>query len=364
MLVSAVAGRSIVAYIVALVALGAEAGLTGFASFPEYAAFGPLNPVAALYTEDCSLLGVPIPEWLVPLLFNGLLAVLAGTAAAEALPHYRPMRSALLRGLILAATFFVASLLATWDLENPMGLRTPIPAVVTVARPIVLFAWVYACALIPVFGSYVPTGPPRDVFGRWVYPFLSARRWFQRDARAGLGFSLLVFATAIIAALLPVGILLTFGAARVSGRATLWLAASLLLLGTSIAAYALWAAVLAAWVAARREVSLAVVLGMLALNAVGVIYGIGYGFVRHLPSHPALVLASPGAAALALMHADDPTKWSRYPAEVAVIVSLAYSMAVGGAAVWYFNRARSRAGVPQPSRPQARGLAPGDGESV
>ncbi len=266
--------------------------------------------------------------------------------------HYRPKRSAWLRGLLLAGTSFLAFLMMGLWQTGAAGRQIygysggpPRSAVPPVIAALAL-VWVWACAFVPVFASYPPRPAAGGRLGKWMISPLSPRDWFQRDARAGPLFCLCLWAAGILGVFLPLGLALAIP--RTSGTGnwpsslpgpTWSLALALIVYALSIAAYASWGAALAAIVRARREVALATLMMMLLLNLFGLLYWMGYGIVRRVPRHPALVLASPPAAASALMAPRvRSSTWRHYGATEAAFFGLSYPALLWVSAYWYLSR--------------------------
>ncbi len=247
-------------------------------------------------------------------------------------------------------TFFLAFLMmGLWQtgaagrhLYSASLPRSSEPAIIAALA----LAWLWACAFVPVFASYPPRGAARGGLLRGVASGVSVRDWFARDARAGPVFCVCLWAAGILGVFLPLGLASAIPRTSWTGiwpavlTGPTWsLALALIVYALSIAAYASWGAALAAIVRARREAALATLMMMLVLNLFGLMYWVGYGVVRRVPRHPALVLASPPAAASALMttHARSST-WRHYGATEAALFGLSYPALLWVSAYWCLSR--------------------------
>jgi hypothetical protein len=119
---------------------------------------------------------------------------------------------------------------------------------------------------------------------------------------------------------------------------SLWpaLALALPIYALSIIAYAAWGTVLAIRFPYRREIALASVIIILAANSVGIIYILGYGAMRKPPRTPALVLASPPAAASTILAAGSRrSMFGGFRPTDAIIFGFGYSALLLAGAAWY-----------------------------
>ena len=341
-LVSALLRRSIGSQFVAFSAVGAEFLISVFLSSPlpvgggmdSHGVFNPVfGPMAGGF--DFNFLGAGIPPWLLPIPYAVLLTGLAGVAAAEAMAHHRPRRSALLRTLLLATTFFMAALLAPIAVAATIAPATPATAGYPTASytipPAVIagvLLWIYVCMLVPVFSSYPPTrraaGPRENPLAALLRP----DRWLLREAGAAPGYCLLVWVAGLA------GIFLVFGLAGFGGIVPTARILSLLDLapvvlavcGLSIFAYAFVGAACAVLSRMRRESAIVTALLILLLNSCALIYGAGAGVLRTVPRHPALVLSSPAAAVYAFVSSGTRNaRWGSFGESNALLYGLGYS---------------------------------------
>lgn len=359
-LISITAGRTTAAYAVTLVAIALE-------NFGSVLLMGPhldqpmclLNPALAPFADDPSFsfdfLGRQLSPWLIALPYHLLLTGLVLVSAAESMLYYRPKRSAWLRGLLIATTSFFAFLLMASALTGALTILPHIPHQSLMLA--LILTWVWTCALLPVFVSYPPPPGPRA----HLILLLSPRHWFRRHPTAGLGFCfclwvaglLGVFSAVFVAELaLPV-----FALSSLSYALPGPLLIALAIYALSILAYASLGIVLAVIHRARREVALATYLVILAINAFGVIYLAGHDVMRRPPTTPALVLASPAAAASTVLTSGRRGSiFHQFSPDQAVIYGLGYSILVLAGACWHFERSRRsldsvktppRAGAPE-----------------
>jgi hypothetical protein len=339
---SILARRSIGAHVLALIAVGAENVVSVLLTYPwgntSPGLFSPfLAPAISDLGYDFHLFNWAIPGWLLPIPYAVLLTALLIVGAAEAMPHYRPQRSPLLRSLLLAVAFFIFFMMTAIMSASPHGG----PASVSLVG-IMALVWMWAVAFIAVFTSY-PTKLESGAapFGWWA---VGPARWLERDARSGGGFCLLLWGASLGGALLAAELgALSFHSHQASPQ---WPGAPELLIALaiyalSIIAYSAWGAMLALVHRARRETALATALVILAVNSVAVIYAMGVHVMRRVPSSPALVLMSPAAAASTLLSHGRPSDWSRYAPEQALVYGLGYSLVLLCGAYWYF-RAKTR----------------------
>ncbi len=359
-------GRTGNAYIVTFIIIFIENMVSVFLMQPspfgtQSGLFSPfLTPLASEF--NFSLFKWSLPSWLLPLPYHLLLTALTVVASAEAMLHYPPKRSPLLRSLALAVTLMFAFLVTT----SIIGMRSGPQFVSSVARPIkaaqlmlpfvpiICLAWLYACWFVPVVTSYPLSKKARESgYPKFLASF-DPRVWFQREALGGLGFVFLVwlttlagaFSASLLASLsstgkLPLNVLI---------NPNLLLAFSIL--GLSLVAYATIGAALALTHSSRREASLATFLVFVLMNLLAVVYVLGYDVLRKVPSHPALVFTSPAAAATAVFGRAVGHKWRMFTPDEAFIYGLGYSLVWILLAHYYFIRRRPKAlrGVtPNPS---------------
>ncbi len=350
-------GRTGNAYIVTFVIIFVETMVSVFLMQPspngtQPGLFSPfLAPLASEF--DFKLFKWGLPPWLLPLPYNLLLTALTVVASAEAMLHYPPKRSPLLRGLALAVTLLLAFLVTASIIGISSGLqfvpptarsvrppRFPLPVV-----PIICSAWLYACWFIPVVTSY----PPAKKAGEPGYPrflaSLNPRVWFHRDALGGLGFCFLVWLTTLLGAF-SAGLLSSlsnWGKLPLAFLISPVLLLALTILALSLVAYCTFGAALAITHGSRREVSLATFLIFLLMNSLAVVYVLGYDLLRRVPSHPALIFASPAAAATAVFGRTVGPKWRTFTPDEAFIYGLGYSLLLILLANLYYTRHRRKA---------------------
>ena len=342
---SIIASRSIAAHVLALIAVGAE----NTASILLMDPFAGMNTSPGLFSPfvapaisesfiDFRLLNWPIPGWLLPIPYALLLTALLIVGAAEAMEHYRPKRSPLLRTLLLAVAFYMVFLLTAIFVDASHGGPGDIPVV-----GIMVLVWMWAVAFVPVFTSYpVNAGEEKEGLGGSV---VGPAGWLIRDARGGGGFCLLLWAVSLAGALLAAELALL---SSHSHRAPLqWPGApemlvALSIYALSIIAYSAFGTALALINRGRREIALATMLVMLFLNSVALIYAMGVHIMRKVPSTPALVLASPAAAASAIL-STGPSDWSRYTPEQALVYGLGYSLVLLCLSYLYYKSSRRKA---------------------
>jgi hypothetical protein len=137
------------------------------------------------------------------------------------------------------------------------------------------------------------------------------------------------------------------------------LALALPIYALSIIAYAAWGTVLAIRFPYRREIALASVLILLAVNSVGLIYILGYGAMRKPPRTPALVLASPPAAASTVLAAGSRGSMFRgFRPTDALIYGFGYSVLLLAGASWFVTRGRRARSPAEDTRATAPQLPP------
>ncbi len=345
---SIIASRSIAASALTLVLVGIENALSvslmnpftgGFTSLGLFSPF--VAPVAAESPLGFKLFAWPIHSWLLPIPYALLLTGLLIVGASEAMPHYRPQRSPLLRALILATVFFMIFLLAAAIVAGRPGGAVVIPL-----SGLMVLVWALAAIFVPVFTSYPVVGAHSDtpVTG---WSKVGPARWFQRDARGGGGYCLLLWAAGLAGLLLAA--VLALLSAHIRKLPSGWPGAPEMLVmlsiyALSLIAYSAWGAALALTNRGRREVAMATVLPILFLSSVTVIYSLGYNIMRKVPSDPALVLASPAAAAsVVLSHGARWTIWQRFTVEQGLIYGLGYPILLLCAAYIYYEVMRARA---------------------
>jgi ABC-type transport system involved in multi-copper enzyme maturation permease subunit len=341
LLVSVVAGRSIVAYIATLVVVAAENGLSAQIMFAGSDAYAPgiFTPFLAPFADEieCHVVGLAVPPWVLPALLAAVLIPLAACAAAEAMEHYRPTRSAALRLLVLGAGWCVMFVVSVAGMDAwAQGQTSSVPLAVLLG-----LAWLGGCAAIPVANSYPPDEATRLEDVRFDWDAVGPRRWLARDARGGAGFSLLFWAACVSGVLAAVGLaLLSSGPGPVRGLPGFpSLVIGLGIYALSVVAYSTVCVVLAVIHRARREVAFGTVLIMLTFNVTALIYAFGYGVMRKVPETPALVLACPGAAASVFLDTGAyRLLWSRYGAGESIIFAVCYSLLLVGLASWYHRR--------------------------
>ena len=344
---SILAGRSIGAHVLALIAVGAEnvfslilvdGGIPGNVLIGLFSPF--LAPASATDPSfQFCLFNWHIPPWLFPIPYAALLTALLIVGAAEAMPHYRPKRSPLLRSLLLAVSFFMVFLMtAIMSAGSRRGTASvPLMGVLTLV-------WIWAVAFVPVFTSY-PVDADQEKEGMG-WSVVGPARWLERDARAGGGFCLLLWGATLAGALIAAELsVLSSHTHRLPGQ---WpgapeLIVGLAVLALSIIAYSAWGATLAIIHRARRESALATLLLILAMNSLAAIYAMGYHLMRKVPSAPPLVLASPAAAAsVVLTGAGRWSVWHRFTLEQALVYGLGYSLALLCGAYLYYRIAKHR----------------------
>jgi hypothetical protein len=135
-------------------------------------------------------------------------------------------------------------------------------------------------------------------------------------------------------------------------------AAAVIVYALAIVAYGTWGAVLAIVHRARRETALATTMTMLAISLFGIMYGMGYGVVRGIPKTPALVLASPAAAASTLLaEVTRRSMWRRFDPAEAFLYGVSYSALLLAGALWYFSRQRAASDERTPAADEALAIA-------
>jgi uncharacterized membrane protein len=344
-LASILVGRSLGAQVLTLMLVGAENGVSAFLMDPFGGGASPglfsafVAPVFSVAPLSFRLLNWPVPSWLLPIPYSLLLTALLIVGSAEAMPHYRPKRSPLLRSLLLAVSFFMVflmtAIMSAGQRSGPAGL--PLMGVLTLV-------WIWAVAFVPVFTSY-PVDADQEKEGMG-WSVVGPARWLERDARAGGGFCLLLWGATLAGALTAAELsVLSSHTHRLPGQ---WPGAPELIVGLavfalSIIAYSAWGATLAIIHRARRESALATLLLILAMNSLAAIYAMGYHLMRKVPSAPPLVLASPAAAAsVVLTGAGRWSIWHRFTLEQALVYGLGYSLALLGGAYLYYRIATHR----------------------
>jgi len=342
---SILAGRSIGAHVLALISVGAENVFASilmdpFSGMTATSLFNPLfAPMAFQASVNFQLFSWHIPGWLLPIPYSLLLTALLIVGAAEAMPHYRPKRSPLLRSLLLAVAFFMVflmiAIMSAGQRSGPAGLPL---------LGLLALVWMWAVAFVPVFSSY-PVSADQEKEGMG-WSVVGPTRWLERDARAGGGFCLLLWGAALAGALIAAELsVLSSHTHRLPNQ---WPGAPELIVGLalfalSIIAYSAWGATLAIVHRARRESALATLLIILAMNSVAAIYTMGYHLMRKVPSAPALVLASPAAAASVLLTRSGRWSiWHRFTAEQALVYGLGYSLVLLCGAYLYYWVAKRR----------------------
>ncbi len=340
-LASVLAGRSIPAYIITLIAVVGENSLSLGLMDPggSPVCMGLFSPFAAPAADELTfeLFGRALPPWLLPVPYAVLLTALTAVGAAEAMLHYRPKRSALLRSLLLATIFFVSFLLSAIVIS-----AGPLPLIGLLA-----LSWVCTAAFIPVFTSYPPEPGSAEEPSSPARAALNPRTWLRREAVGGAGFCLLLW----LVALLGMGAAATLASAL--GHSGLALSSysavipalclALVIYAMAIVAYSAWGTVLAVVNTARREVALATALLILLMNALAVVYAGGVHVMRKVPSQASLVLASPAAAAsAALAQTVKGSVFRRYSLDEAFGYGLGYSLLLLAGAWWYYRRAAGR----------------------
>jgi uncharacterized membrane protein len=342
---SILVGRSLGAQVLTLMLVGAENGVSAFLMDPFGGGASPglfsafVAPVFSVAPLSFRLLNWPVPSWLLPIPYSLLLTALLIVGSAEAMPHYRPKRSPLLRSLLLAVSFFMVflmtAIMSAGQRSGPAGL--PLMGVLTLV-------WIWAVAFVPVFTSY-PVDADQEKEGMG-WSVVGPARWLERDARAGGGFCLLLWGATLAGALTAAELsVLSSHTHRLPGQ---WPGAPELIVGLavfalSIIAYSAWGATLAIIHRARRESALATLLLILAMNSLAAIYAMGYHLMRKVPSAPPLVLASPAAAAsVVLTGAGRWSIWHRFTLEQALVYGLGYSLALLGGAYLYYRIAKHR----------------------
>jgi hypothetical protein len=331
------------------VALAAEIFASVLLMGPQLdAPIGILNPFFGPFVDEvdfpCELLGKQVSPWLVALPYHLLLTGLALVGAAEAMLYYRPKRSIWLRSLLLLLTLFIAFTLTASSIPALLsGIRSTASDVLML--PLMLL-WAWACALAPIFSSYPADPARRSPPPPAAKVLLSPTHWWRRDPRAGPGFSLLLWTVGlggIIAAFVLARALLP-GAMPAAPSPWPALALALPIYALSVIVYAAWGTALAIRFPYRREIALASALIFLAVNSVGFIYILGYGAMRKPPRTPALVLASPPAAASTILTSGRRAAIFReFRPTDAVVYGFGYSVLLLVGASWYATR-RRRAG--------------------
>ncbi len=347
-LASVLSGRSLAAYVATLVAVAGENFLSimimEYGPYPPVCA-GLFSPFAAPVAEgiDFELLGLAVPSWLLPIPYAGLLTALAVVGSAEAMLHYRPKRSPLLRTLLLAATFYMAFLFGALAVERSVRSQT---AVALPVLSILLVAWLWACVFVPVVTSYEPK-PGASDSRRLARGAVDPKRWLDREAASGGGYCLLVWAVALLGAFAAIAIALVTRYAGVGLPTYLTntpaLGLALIIYALSIIAYSACGTVLAVVNRARREVALAMMLLILFMNS-GAAYAAGVHIMRKVPRAAPAVLASPAAAGSAILaRGIGGSLWRRYSLDEAVVYGLGYSLLLLAGARWYYRRSQRRA---------------------
>jgi len=342
---SILAGRSIGAHVLALIVVGGENVFASILMDPFSGAdptslFNPLfAPLVIEAGVSFQVFSWHIPGWLLPIPYSLLLTSLLIVGAAEAMPHYRPQRSPLLRSLLLATAFFMVFLMTAimsgGQRSGPAGL----PLI-----GILALVWMWAVAFVPVFSSYpVEADQEREGMG---WSVVGPARWLERDARSGAGFCLLLWGATLAGALIAAELsLVSSHTHRVPSQ---WprapdLIVGLSILALSIIAYSAWGATLAIVHRARRESALATLLIILAMNSVAAIYAMGYHLMRKVPSAPWLVLASPaGSSSVLFTYGGRSSIWHRFTPEQALVYGLGYSLALLCGAYLYYRIAKGR----------------------
>jgi hypothetical protein len=345
-LASVIVGRSIPAYVTALVALAAEIFASVLLMGPQLdSPIGILNPFFGPFVDQvdfpCELFGRQVSPWLMSLPYHLLLTGLALVGAAEAMLYYRPKRSIWLRSLLLLLTLFLGFTLTASSL--PALLSGPRSAASDALMIPLMVLWAWACALAPIFSSY-----PADPVRRSPPPpaakiLLSPIHWWRRDPKAGPGFSLLLWAVGLAGTMTAFFLARALLPGAIPAAPSLWPALALVLsiYALSVIAYAAWGTVLAIRFPYRREIALASVLIILAVNSVGFIYILGHGAMRKPPRTPALVLASPPAAASTILAAGSRYAMFRgFRPTDALIYGFGYSVLLLAGASWYVTRGR------------------------
>ena len=354
-LASILSGRSVPAYVATLVAVAGENVLAVLLMEPYHSpavCMGLFSPLVAPLAEgvDFALLGQPIPSWLLPIPYAALLTALAMVGCAEAMLHYRPKRSPLVRGLLLGTTLYMAFLLmaivVNGSRQSPGG-QLPVTNVL-------LAAWAWACVFVPVSTSYPPNpdnGGPRRLDRAATDP----NRWLERDAATGGGFCLLMWLTGLAGAAAAISVALVKLHSQVKVPAELTttpaLCLSLVIYALSIMAYSAWGTVLAIVNKARREVALATMLFILFMN-VGAAYVFGVDITRRSPRVAPVVLASPAAAAsTVLSQSRGHSLWGRYTLEEGFAYGIGYPLLLLGGAYWYYTRHCGKRGLEEKQDP-------------
>jgi hypothetical protein len=380
-LASILTGRSVSAYVAALILVGAENFGAFLTTAPLSELFGQgsgipvsiglFNPFLAPYASELTFacFGLPISPALLPLVYTLLLTALVVVGSAEAMTHYRPSRSRPLRGLLLAVTFFFAAVIVANSLHTVSAGTSSFPL-----GGAMIATWMWACLFVPIFTSYPPpaeTSAPDRLA-------LRPARWLDRHPATGGGFCVLLWLVALLGLFAPLvlGWLLSPTAARVAGSPAgivsqvfpaptylldipgLGLAIPIALLG--IVAYAAWGSVLALVHKERREAGLGALLIILAMNACAVVFALGYYVMRKPPTAAPLVLASPAAAAAAVLaHGTRASKFARYSLDEALIYGVGYSLLLLLGAWYYYRRAQEKQRSPASS---SSALDPGAAE--
>ncbi len=359
-LTSVIVGRSMAAYVTTLVAVAGENYFSIMLMEPGRhppVAMGLFSPFLAPAAQEFSfeLLGLAVPAWLLPVPYAGLLTALAMVGSAEAMLHYRPKRSPLLRALLLAVTFYMAFLFAALVIGRSVGSKGALPVL-----NILLMTWLWACVFVPIFTSYEPkpgSAGARDLARAAIDP----KRWLDREAASGGGFCLFMWLVALLGAFAAVLVALLKPHGGVSVPAYLTntpaLGLALIIYALSIIAYSACGTVLAVVNKSRREVSLATMLLILFVNS-GAAYASGVHIMRKVPRAAPAVLASPAAAGSAVLAQGlGHSLWRRYSLDEAVVYGLGYPLLLLAGARWYYRRNRGRAEASDADRTRADAAA-------
>ena len=335
-LVSVVARRTVTAYVATLVFLAGEFTVSAAVSVQPQAGMGLMNPALALDNEGFRLFARDVPGWPHALLLGGLLTGLTAVAAAEAMPNYGPKRSAWLRGLLLGLTFCFFFLSMAGALGPPAGLGGLLAGSAGEAMVGgVATLWLWVCVLVLFYTSYPPSGAsePRGPGG--LLSAMWPRRWFAREPESGVWICLLFWVVGLVAVVVPAAIYDARDLLANRAAGLTWLPAPVLyaaMLGASLIAYALWGTVFGVKCRRRSLAGLLSLLFITAMNLMASLYVECEGVtMRQPPNHPALVLASPLAAAEALCSTS--TIWDRYSAAQCFIYGFGYSVVLAAGAL-------------------------------